>query len=88
MNISKNRLKQCPQCGFFWTMKFVWPSPYPDPCVEANLWRFQRCDWCKWSGDVVTLKRYAFRRYKGLFFVDGVHHAGGFAGFLQSIGIC
>lgn len=88
MNISSKRVKFCPQCGFAWTMESILHLEHPIPCCEEARWRFQRCQHCGWSGDVVSKKRFAFRFYKGILLVDGVHHRGGFYGFLKSIGLC
>lgn len=88
MSISERRNKLCPSCGFAWTMELVFHLAHPLPCVEESRWRFQRCQHCGWSGDVISKKQFTFRRWKGILLVDGLHHPGGLYGFLKSIGLC
>jgi hypothetical protein len=69
-------------------MELVFHLKHPVECAEAARWRFQQCQHCGWSGDVVSKKQFAFKRWKGLLLVDGIHYPGGFYGFLKAIGLC
>lgn len=88
MSTSEMRVKFCPGCGYAWTMELCIHLAQPYECAEHERFRFQRCNHCGWSGDVVSKKQYVFRFYKGILLVDGVHHRGGFYGFLKAIGLC
>lgn len=87
-NRRPNERQECPNCHHFVPMLFVFPTTQFDPCVEKECWRFQRCFFCHWSGDVTTGRAINFRRYHGLLFVDGIHYAGGLLGYMRQLDLC
>src|SRR5579862_5026972 len=54
---SQARRMPCPNCNSPIPMKFVFPDRQASPCFEVNAWRFQKCQYCGWAGDVARRKR-------------------------------
>lgn len=56
-------------------MKFLFPAERSDPCEELNAWRFQRCQYCGWTGDISIRKQYKIDRLPlGGFIVDSHYY--------------
>lgn len=69
-------------------MEFVFPSEQRDPCIERNVWRFQCCKICSWSGDVLTDEVLAFKRVKGGLLINGELYADSITDFMYERGMC
>jgi hypothetical protein len=86
--MNPNERQPCPQCAGQRTMKFVFPAPRNDPCEEKHAWRFQRCKWCGWTGDVVT-GEFAHISWAGTFLiVNGHFYAKGLRQYFEEHKLC
>lgn len=59
---SQARRMPCPDCNSPIPMKFIFPARQASPCFEVNAWRFQRCQYCGWQGDVARRMRVTIHR--------------------------
>jgi hypothetical protein len=80
-----NERHLCPSCDSHVPMDFIWPSPHPDPEIEAIIGKFQECHICGWQGDVLTNTRYEIYRVKEILYVDGVSYSADKAGIAKWI---
>lgn len=78
----------CPACKSAKNLKYLWPSTQKPGCVEAHMWRFQRCTWCGWTGDILTGHAYLIER-AGLagYFIDKRFYAS-LDSWFEELGLC
>jgi hypothetical protein len=69
-------------------MRFLFPAIRHEPCEEINAWRFQRCEFCGWTGDAATGIQYDIGRdiWEG-YRVNGTHYET-LKDFLLTIDLC
>ncbi len=86
--MEENKRMPCPRCNRAVPMRFMFPAERDDPCEELNAWRFQRCEWCGWTGDVTTDQQLDIGRdiWQG-YRING-RHWDTLKEWLQSIGLC
>lgn len=87
MDGTKTR-KICPNCSSDLFMLYCFPGKQKDPCAERQAWRFQRCGWCGWRGDVVTHEPMVINTVKGTLVINGVLFERGLAEYVYVVGIC
>lgn len=64
-----NNRKTCPRCKSPIPMSFIFPSPQPNPKVEAEIGRLQECTRCCWRGDAQRgMEIIIWRDYKTYYF--------------------
>lgn len=84
----RNRRMPCPRCGRATPMSFVFPAERDDPCEELNAWRFQRCEFCGWTGDAATGKQYLISRDVWTGYRIEEHHYDTLRDWLKVIELC
>jgi hypothetical protein len=69
-------------------MDYLFPAKKADPCVELNAWRFQRCRYCGWMGDVAIRKQYKVSLTKsGIYLIDGKFY-GNLRDWFRALELC
>jgi len=86
--MTPNEQQPCPVCKPGQRMKFIFPSVRSDPCEELNAWRFQRCPFCGWTGDVATGKFYSLTTTKNYLIANGKIYGNGLRGLLEELELC
>lgn len=68
-----NERRPCPRCNSNLWMVFLFPASRPDPEVDKEIGRFQRCRTCGWTGDAVTGNQFVFGREGRAIVVNDAH---------------
>jgi hypothetical protein len=86
--MNPNEQQDCPTCGARRKMKFLFPAPKEDECEEKHAWRFQRCPFCGWTGDVVTGKFLHISHAGRFLIVNGDLFSNGLREYLEERELC
>lgn len=88
MNSPTTEEPKCPACKSAKNLKYLWPSTQKPACVEANIARFRRCDWCGWTGDILTGTEYHIERMGVAGYFINRRFWSSLENWLESLGLC